>query len=159
MAIIGTYNFSDDSQRNSFINDVIEQSEEFEETIDDKNKEISDAEDDNNELQDENDELTEKVIELEKELEKLKICVNATYATNQLMSALAHKKRCYKMSNPLDNAKVVSQILTIKFVPSFEKQIFYAKNICLWHDGTLRPAKGHNAKCKWVFDGQIWRHL
>lgn len=96
MGVVGVYNFDDAGQRNSFINDIkderpdddhrkylldglaefindiVEQSEEFEETIDDKNKEISDAEDDNNELQDENDKLTERVTELEEELEKFK---------------------------------------------------------------------------------------
>lgn len=34
----------------------------------------------------------------------------------------------------------------------------YAKNICLYIDGTLRPALGHNATCKWKFDGQVWYH-
>lgn len=33
-----------------------------------------------------------------------------------------------------------------------------AKNICLWYDGTLRPMKGHIAKCRWHFDGQVWWH-
>lgn len=40
-----------------------------------------------------------------------------------------------------------------------EQPIAYAKNICLWYDGTLRPMRGHVAKCSWNFDGQIWWHL
>lgn len=33
-----------------------------------------------------------------------------------------------------------------------------AINICMWHDGTLRPAKGHHGRCKWVYDGQVFTH-
>lgn len=39
-----------------------------------------------------------------------------------------------------------------------KKQVAYAKNICLWYDGTLRPMRGHKAKCRWQFDGAIWWH-
>lgn len=34
----------------------------------------------------------------------------------------------------------------------------YAKNVCLWWDGTLRAARGHNATCEWGFDGQVHFH-
>ena len=33
------------------------------------------------------------------------------------------------------------------------------RNICMWYDGTMRPAKGHNGGCRWGFDGQVWFHL
>lgn len=32
------------------------------------------------------------------------------------------------------------------------------RNICIWYDGTLRPAKGHHGDCRWKFDGQVWYH-
>lgn len=34
----------------------------------------------------------------------------------------------------------------------------FGKNVCLWYDGTIRPAKGHNLHCRWHFDGQVWWH-
>lgn len=33
---------------------------------------------------------------------------------------------------------------------------WYCQNICIWHDGTVRPLKGHNGNCKWTYDGQIF---
>ena len=34
------------------------------------------------------------------------------------------------------------------------------RNVCVWYDGTMRSAKGHNnGKCRWRFDGQVWYHL
>jgi hypothetical protein len=36
--------------------------------------------------------------------------------------------------------------------------IVVAHNICLWYDGTMRPARGHIGKCRWHFDGQVWWH-
>ena len=32
------------------------------------------------------------------------------------------------------------------------------KNACMWHDGTLRPMKGHNGLCRWHYDGQVFVH-
>lgn len=34
----------------------------------------------------------------------------------------------------------------------------FCENVCLWWDGTLKPQKGHNATCSWLFDGQIYYH-
>lgn len=31
-------------------------------------------------------------------------------------------------------------------------------NICVGHNGLLRPAKGHMGKCKWIYDGQVFYH-
>jgi len=33
-----------------------------------------------------------------------------------------------------------------------------AENVCRWHDGTLRPRKGHYGDCHWKFDGSIFWH-
>lgn len=35
----------------------------------------------------------------------------------------------------------------------------FAYNLCIWHDGTLHPAKGHKGTCKWNYDGQVFYHL
>lgn len=40
-----------------------------------------------------------------------------------------------------------------------EDMTVMAYNICMWYDGTMRPAKGHNGGCRWGFDGQVWFHL
>jgi hypothetical protein len=55
--------------------------------------------------------------------------------------------------------KSVIESHVTEFGVSGEKMVSYAKNICAWYDGTLRPMKGHIAKCQWHFDGQIWWHL
>ncbi len=35
---------------------------------------------------------------------------------------------------------------------------FYCSNICIWWDGAIRPARGHNGNCIWGFDGQVYYH-
>lgn len=32
------------------------------------------------------------------------------------------------------------------------------KNICVWYDGTMHPARGHDGSCQWGFDGQVFWH-
>ena len=39
------------------------------------------------------------------------------------------------------------------------KTMAIAVNVAIWYDGTLRGRLGHDATCKWTFDGQIWKHL
>ena len=39
-----------------------------------------------------------------------------------------------------------------------DAQVFYAKNLCVWFDGTIRGALGHNGTCEWGFDGQVFFH-
>lgn len=34
-----------------------------------------------------------------------------------------------------------------------------ARNMCMWYDGTMLPAKGHNGACGWKFDGQVFYHV
>ena len=34
----------------------------------------------------------------------------------------------------------------------------YCLNICIWHDGTVRPRKGCDGHCKWRYDGQVFIH-
>ena len=96
MGVVGVYNFDNNNQRARFINDlkeelpeddhrknllddfisafddVVEQSEDFEDTIFRLNGDIEDAEEDSNKLEDENDKLNQRVTELEEEMEKLK---------------------------------------------------------------------------------------
>lgn len=38
-------------------------------------------------------------------------------------------------------------------------EVWYCKNIAIWFDGTLRPAKGHHGGCRWFYDGQVFYHL
>ena len=36
---------------------------------------------------------------------------------------------------------------------------FYCRNIAIWYDGTMRPARGHHGNCQWFYDGQVFYHL
>ena len=38
------------------------------------------------------------------------------------------------------------------------RESIYCQNICIWFDGTIRPMKGHNGTCRWVYDGQVYYH-